>query len=41
MSHTADTPDAAPTIEAPIGYLIDTGEMPVLGSDSRGIDERP
>ena len=30
MSHTADTPDTASTIEAPIGYLVDTGEMPVF-----------
>ncbi len=30
MSQSADTSGATPTIEAPIGYLIDTGEMPVF-----------
>ncbi len=30
MSQTADLSDTIPTIEAPIGYLVDTGEMPVF-----------
>ena len=30
MSHAADATDAIPTIEAPIGYLVYTGEMPVF-----------
>lgn len=30
MSQSAEPPEAIPTIEAPIGYLVDTGEMPVF-----------
>jgi hypothetical protein len=30
MSQSADVSDAIPTIEAPIGYLVYTGEMPVF-----------
>ena len=30
MSQSTDTPDTLRTVEAPIGYLIDTGEMPVF-----------
>ena len=30
MSQSTETSDTIPTVEAPIGYLIDTGEMPVF-----------